>query len=144
MTDLFIGSVVILFIVFYVYKVFSNQKRINKSVRPIGWKEIKGNSLRPLGWVIILFNVYWVYRLLKGLYDIGLSGTTSGLIGVSAVLFIILWLLVLAAVNVVLYVIYRVTEKRNPRLCPACGVKVEVGLTICPKCRFDFAKAAGA
>ncbi len=34
--------------------------------------------------------------------------------------------------------------KRNPRLCPACGVKVEVGLTICPKCRFDFAKAAGA
>jgi hypothetical protein len=102
MTDLFIGSVAILFIVFYIYKVFSNQKRINKSIRPLGWKEIKENNLRPLGWVIILFNIYWVYRLLKGLYDIGLSGTTSGLIGVSAVLFIILWIYILLLIYIYL------------------------------------------
>ena len=27
--------------------------------------------------------------------------------------------------------------------CPACGVKVPVGVTLCQKCSFDFKKQAG-
>ena len=29
------------------------------------------------------------------------------------------------------------------RVCPACGVNVPVGLTVCQKCLFDFRKMAG-
>lgn len=112
-------------------------------IKPLGGKEIKERSIRPLGWIIIIFNVFWVYRLLKGLYEIGLSGQSDGMIGLTAILFIITWLIVSAAVNIILYVIYRVTNKRNKRSCPACGRAVAVGLTVCPGCNFDFAKAAG-
>ena len=64
--------------------------------------------------------------------------------GLAGVLFIIIWLLISMAVNVVLYVLYRITAKKNRRKCPACGINVAIGLTVCPKCSFDFAKAAGA
>jgi hypothetical protein len=47
----------------------------------------------------------------------------------------------LATMNVVLYVIYRVTGTKK-RECPACGQTVKKGLTVCPSCNFDFMKAA--
>lgn len=112
-------------------------------IRPLGWEEIKERNIRPFGWIIIIFNIFWVYVLLKGLYDIGVSGESDGAIGVAAILFLMFWLLISVATNVILYVIYRVTNKKNQRICPACGVKVAIGLTVCPKCSFDFAKAAG-
>ena len=107
----------------------------------IGWNEVKGLGIRPIGWVIIIFNIFWIYSLLRGLYDIGISGETEGAIGVAVTLFILLWLVVLIVVNVVLYIIFRITGNR--RFCPACGFNVKVGLTVCSKCNFDFAKAAG-
>ena len=53
-------------------------------------------------------------------------------------MFLMFWL---AIMNVVLYVIYRVTGTKK-RECPACGKNVAKGLTVCPSCNFDFMKAA--
>jgi hypothetical protein len=53
-------------------------------------------------------------------------------------------MVVLTVINIPLYIVYKVIDKKAKRLCPACGVNVEVGLTICPMCKFDFAKSAGA
>jgi hypothetical protein len=50
-------------------------------------------------------------------------------------------LIVWAVVNVVLYVLYRVTGGKK-RECPVCGQNVKKGLTVCPSCEFDFMKAA--
>jgi ribosomal protein L37AE/L43A len=44
--------------------------------------------------------------------------------------------------NTFLYVLYRVTGTKK-RECPACGSVVKKGITVCPKCGFDFIKAAG-
>ena len=53
-------------------------------------------------------------------------------------------MVVLTISNIPLYILYRVIDKKDKRLCPACGVNVKVGLTICPMCKFDFAKASGS
>ena len=53
-------------------------------------------------------------------------------------------MVVLTVINIPLYIVYKVIDKKAKRLCPACGVNVAVGLTICPMCKFDFAKSAGA
>ena len=53
-------------------------------------------------------------------------------------------MVVLTIINIPLYIVYKVIDKKAKRLCPACGVNVKVGLTICPMCKFDFAKSAGA
>ena len=53
-------------------------------------------------------------------------------------------MVVLTIINIPLYIIYKVIDKKAKRLCPACGVNVKVGLTICPMCKFDFLKSAGA
>ena len=37
-----------------------------------------------------------------------------------------------------------IKKRFEGRTCPACGVKVPVGLTVCQKCLFDFRKQAGA
>ena len=144
MVDIFIATLGVVFVLFYIYKIVNNRKKMDLKIRPLGWSEVSKTNIRPLGWAIIIFNIFWIYRLLKGLYDLGVSGNSSESIGIAAVFFIIIWLLVSMAVNVILYVIYRVTKKKDERLCPACGVAVAVGLTVCPKCNFDFAKAAGA
>lgn len=144
MLDILIATLGIVFVLFYVYKIVSNRKKNNMKIRPLGWSDVSKSNIRPLGWIIIIFNIFWIYRLLKGLYNLGLSGNSSESIGLTAVFFIIIWLLVSMAINVILYVIYRVTKKKDQRLCPACGVEVAVGQTVCSKCNFDFAKAAGA
>ena len=142
MTDLGIGILLFLIVTLYTFMVITNRKKIKKLIPNYHTKN-QETHMRPLAWVIIVFNLYWVYRLFKGLYQIGLSGQSDGLTGASGIFFILLWLLVLTSVNVVLYIIYRITDKKK-RSCPACGVEVQVGRTICPKCNFDFAKAAGA
>jgi hypothetical protein len=144
MQDTGLGLLLLLVVIYYIFKVISNRKRMNMRIRPLGWNQVKESNISAFGWIIIVFNIFWVYRLLKGLYDLGLSGKPDGEIGLAGVLFIIIWLLISMAVNVVLYVLYRITAKKNRRICPACGITVAIGLTVCPKCSFDFAKAAGA
>lgn len=106
-----------------------------KSVNSGATKQMK--SLRPFAWVIIGLNVYFLYALSKGVYDIGYEGGGDTAVGIYVFMSLIVW----AVVNVVLYVLYRVTGGRK-RECPACGRVVKKGLTVCPTCNFDFMKAA--
>ena len=90
-------------------------------------------SIRPFGWVIIALNVYFLYAFFSDV-DATDSDTALGL----GFIFLMFWL---AIMNVVLYVIYRITGTKK-RECPACGKNVAKGLTVCPSCNFDFMKAA--
>jgi len=96
-------------------------------------------NIRFFGWVIIIFNAYFLYAFSKGVVDISEGGGGDAAIGIYAMMSLFVW----AVLNIILYVLFRVTAKKR-RECPACGVKVPVGKTICPKCLFDFAKAAGS
>ena len=91
-------------------------------------------NMRPFGWVIVALNVYFVWTFFSGVEP----SDSDASLGFGFV-FLLFWL---AIMNVVLYVIYRVTSGGR-RDCPACGKNVKKGLTICPTCNFDFAKAAG-
>lgn len=93
-------------------------------------------NIRPFGWVIIAINVYMLFWFSSGVTAMGDDSTGVGI-------FFLMFMFVWALINVPLYVVYRVTggKKRN---CPACGVGVKKGLTVCPSCNFDFAKAAGS
>jgi hypothetical protein len=91
-------------------------------------------NIRPFGWVIIALNVYFLYVFFSNV-----DGTESDAALGLGFMFLMFWL---AIMNVVLYVIYRVTGGKK-RDCPACGIGVKKGLTICPSCNFDFVKAAG-
>ena len=113
MQDASVGLLLLLVVVLYTFMIIRNRKRMNMKIRPIGWNQLKESNISAFGWVIIIFNIFWVYRLLKGLYDLGLSGKADGEIGLAGVLFIIIWLLISMAVNVVLYVLYRITAKKN-------------------------------
>lgn len=91
-------------------------------------------KVRPFGWVIIAINAYFIANFFKD-YDSNADATANG-IGV-IVLFSFL-----AIVNSVLYVLFRVTAKKQ-RECPACGKQIKTGITVCPFCNFDFFKSAG-
>ena len=91
-------------------------------------------NIRPFGWVIIVLNAYFFISFFSG-YDTSASDTANGF----GVMFLVFWL---AIMNTFLYVLYKVTGGKK-RDCPACGVGVKKGLTICPACKFDFVKAAG-
>jgi hypothetical protein len=90
--------------------------------------------IRPFGWVIIAFNIYYLVQ-----FSIDVSELSDS--AVSAGVYIFLSLIFWTLLNVILYVIYRVTAK-NKRRCPACDSPVKTGLTVCPKCSFDFMKSA--
>jgi hypothetical protein len=90
-------------------------------------------NIRPFGWVIIALNVYFFIAYFSS-YDINASDTVNGF----GIMFLIFWL---AIMNTFLYVLYKITGGKK-RDCPACGVGVKKGLTICQACNFDFAKAA--
>ena len=107
-------------------------------------------SWRPLTWVILVVNglfVLWVAVWFVGaVWDcVGLegaeldacsTGTAIGLtIGIGFILF--LWVMV----DVILVVIWLVTSDRG-RTCPACGSRVQRGMTACRRCGHDFAAAA--
>ena len=91
-------------------------------------------DIRPFGWVIIAINAYIVISFFSS-YDVNADDTSNG-IGIMVLIFF------LALLNTFLYVLYRVTGTKK-RECPACGNTVKKGLTVCPSCNFDFAKAAG-
>jgi hypothetical protein len=91
-------------------------------------------KIRPFGWVIIAFNIYYLVQFSIGLSELSDSALSAGVYMFLALSF---W----AVLNVILYVIYKVTA-RNKRRCPACDSPVKTGLTVCPKCNFDFMKAA--
>jgi hypothetical protein len=91
-------------------------------------------DIRPFGWVIIAINAYILISFFAG-YDVNGDDTANGL-AIMVILFF------LAILNTFLYVLYRVTGTKK-RECPACGKNVKKGLTVCPSCNFDFAKAAG-
>lgn len=90
-------------------------------------------NVRPLGWVIIAINAYFIINFFTSL-DSNESDTVVGFT-------FILTLFLLTIINIPLYIIYRVTGTKK-RECPACGSKVPVGLTVCEKCLFDFRKQA--
>ena len=90
-------------------------------------------DIRPFGWVIIGINALIVFN-----FFYGISGEDdSTVIGIT----FIFSLFISAIINIPLYIIYRVTDTKK-RQCPACGVGVQKGKTICPSCNFDFGKAA--
>ena len=91
-------------------------------------------SIRPFGWIIIAFNVYYLYAFGKGVIDLGSDDLA---VGMYAIMSLFIW----AIINVILYVLYRVTARKQ-RKCPACDSTVKAGLTSCSKCNFDFMKAA--
>lgn len=89
-------------------------------------------EIRPFGWFIVLLNLYFLWSFLA---DVNASENSETL-GIEFIFLVFL----LALMNVVLYVIYRVTGDKR-RTCPACGVGVKRGVTKCPTCHFDFIKA---
>jgi hypothetical protein len=90
-------------------------------------------NIRPMGWVIIVVNALLLINFFTSVDSNG-SDTVTGVA-------FIFTLFLMAIINVPLYIIYRVTGNKG-RTCPACGVKVPVGLTVCQKCLFDFRKQA--
>lgn len=94
-------------------------------------------DLRPFAWVIIGINALLFYSFISGVAELGSDGSSD----VAAGIYIFIALIILAVVNIVLYVLYRVTGTKK-RVCPACGQNVKKGLTVCPSCSFDFMKAA--
>jgi len=95
-------------------------------------------NIRPMGWVIIVFNAYYLYAFSKGVVDLSAEGGGDTAVGIYALFSLFVW----AVLNIILYILFRVTAKKK-RECPACGVKVPVGVTVCQKCLFDFKKQAG-
>lgn len=94
-------------------------------------------NIRLFGWFIIAINAYYLYSFSKGVVDLSVDGSGDAAVGIYAFMSLIIW----AVINVVLYVLYRVTDGKK-RECPACGKNVKKGLTVCPICNFDFSKAA--
>jgi|LakMenE01Jun11ns_1017448.scaffolds.fasta_scaffold9679596_1 amino acid permease len=92
------------------------------------------NNIRPFGWVIIGINALLLINFFTAI-DENMSDL-SLVVGFFFTLFL------MTVISIPLYIIYRITGKKG-RVCPACGVKVPVGLTVCPKCLFDFRKMAG-
>ena len=93
-------------------------------------------DIRPFGWVIIALNAYFFISYFMNVDTSSTADSTA--IGLGF-MFLIFWL---AIMNTFLYVLYRITGGKK-RDCPACGVGVKKGLTVCPSCDYDFMKAAG-
>ena len=86
-------------------------------------------------WVIIIVNAFLLINFFTSV-DQNDSETVTGFAFIFTLFF-------MAIINIPLYIIYMVTGSKG-RTCPACGVKVPVGLTVCQKCLFDFRKQAGS
>ena len=71
-------------------------------------------------------------EICNSLYDLG-SGLATGLV-------IFLWV----AADVILGIVWLVTNRSGKRDCPSCGKSVKRGLTTCQNCNHDFASAASS
>jgi len=89
-------------------------------------------NIRLFGWVIIAFNIWWFFNLIQSIGDSAEQGDSFG-VGAS----VIVWFIFATFINIVLYILYRVTA-RNKRRCPACDKVVKTGLTQCAGCGYDF------
>ena len=103
-------------------------------------------KLRPLSWVIIVINIFFLYGTISGISNsskncdgltgddlsICQAGTAVGAgIGVGIILFF--WVMV----DLILLIVWLVTNK-NQRECPKCGKRVKRGLTTCSSCKYEF------
>jgi len=92
--------------------------------------------------VILISNLVATGLFLWFVVFAGSDDPTVGALGF--IIFIIPFLFIMTLLNVILYVIYRVTRSKDKtRDCPACARVVAVGITTCGGCGFDFMKAAG-
>jgi hypothetical protein len=96
-------------------------------------------NIRLFGWVIVAINAYLVWGFISGVAKMSQDGSSDTGIGIYFFISLFVWTLI----NGPLYIIYRITGG-GKRECPACGIGVKKGLTSCPTCGFDFARAAGA
>lgn len=109
-------------------------------------KGIQMLKLRPLSWVIIAINLFFLYATVSGISETSKScdgltgddlticqaGTAIGAgIGVGIILFF--WVLI----DLILLIVWLVSNK-NQRECPKCGRKVKRGRTECAKCGYQF------
>jgi len=96
-------------------------------------------NIRPFGWVIIFLNFFYIVNFFVGREGLYIQEGDPDTVIFNQFILLVIWLVVM---NIVLFVIYRVTGGKK-RECPACGSRVKVGITTCSKCGFDFMKAAG-
>lgn len=107
---------------------------------------------RIFTWVILVINILFLVWVIAGgsstanncngltgqELDVCQAGTAVGAsIGIGIIIF--LW----ALVDVILGVLWLVTRPRDKRLCPSCGTPAKTGVTVCTKCGYNFASAAG-
>ena len=59
---------------------------------------------------------------------------------IATIFIIFLW----AAADVILGIVWLVTNRSGKRDCPSCGKSVKRGLTTCQNCNHDFASAASS
>lgn len=103
---------------------------------------------RVFTYIILGINVLFVLWLVTGINSVA-HGTCSGLdaqmcsgakaVGgtIGAGIIVVLWFLV----DVILGVLFLVTNRGRKRDCPACGQGVKRGVRVCRSCRYDFAYA---
>ena len=58
-------------------------------------------NIRPLGWLIIAFNAYYLYAFSKGILDISAEGGGDTAVGIYALFSLFVW----AALNIILYIL---------------------------------------
>lgn len=91
-------------------------------------------NIRPLGWIIIAINLLLLLNFVSTL------GKVSSDLAIGVAFLFTLFLS--TVISVPLYIVYKITGKKK-RQCPACGVNVPIGLTVCQKCLYDFRKNLG-
>ncbi|WP_431678566.1 hypothetical protein [Kitasatospora sp. KL5] len=101
-------------------------------------------------WVILLFNLVMLIWLVSGVASTardcdGLVGNaltdceaSNVGTGIGATLIVVLW----AMGDVILGVLWLVTDRRGRRDCPVCGNGVRRGVLVCGSCGYDFRAAA--
>jgi hypothetical protein len=113
---------------------------------------------RKMTWVILIVNLLFLIWVISGIAGGGDAGAdcvreaqnnefltkadceaaagAGTAIGVGIVIF--LW----ALVDVILGVVWLVTNRKKTHECPVCGSDVKKGATVCPSCGHDFRGAA--
>jgi hypothetical protein len=112
---------------------------------------------RKFTWVILIINVLFLVWVVSGIAggteggsdclaeakrnpllnakDCDTAAEVGTAIGVGIVIFF--WV----AVDLILGVIWLITDRRLTRDCPVCGNDVKKGVTVCPSCGHDLARA---
>ena len=115
---------------------------------------LKRPGWRKTTWLILIFNVLMLAWLVAGVGGAASSSNCSAITdelersgceagtaigtGIGAGLVIFLWV----AGEIILGILWLVTNRKKTRECPACGRDVKKGLTACPSCSHDFVRAA--